>query len=233
MTGYRRGMSRRASFRCFGVAVACLVACHKPSLPITPGPTDWADAAPLTDADLTALNLPTGFIDLLPHQRATPVTLIRTREGHKDARLTGFAFSVRPEAVNITVHALRRQVALLDAKPKLVVLAWAGPPAAPHGGVAVLSVNASEASALRLSGLSRYGLSVDDFAEFLERWKDVTGLTVVGVDEGLVRVEVDRIPDDAADTFLTGLSAFGFVDGPDIAQLRDDLVHGLPALVAF
>jgi hypothetical protein len=217
------------------LAVASAGCPKQKAKPITPGPTDWVGATPLTDEEVATLHPPEELLQMLPSGRATPVTRIQGHEGEKtDVQLYGFAFSVRREAIDLTIHALRRQLALLDTATKPLVYGVPGPEGA-HAGVAVLCRAPTEQSALRLSGLSRHYLSVKDFLKFVNDWRATTGLTLLAVDEGVLWVEVERLPADPDDAtaFLTTLASYEPADGPDINGLREELLLGDPAAVSF
>jgi hypothetical protein len=227
----------RWAHRLFAIsAAALLISCRPHAAQVQAGPTDWPDAVPLTDSDLATLHMPESLISMLPFGRSTPVVLLKGKTtGKTEPELYGFGFSVREDAIMLTVHALRRQLHLLEVTPKPLVYAWPGPTGAPHGGVAVLCASPSELTALRISGLTSQRLPAARFAGFLDEWQEKTGIALAGVGEDVAWVEIERLPVDDKDTetFLTALTRYGYDNGPDAARLGEQLLSGDSAPVAF
>lgn len=206
-----------------------LIGCHRAKPPVVEaGPTDWPGASPLTDAEIADLGVTDQLIALLPHGRGTPVLRLPAT----GAKPEGFSFSVSPDGIGLTIHALRRQLGAREPAP--LIYGIAGPSPEVHDGVAVLLHKRSELEALQLETDSKQSERVLELNKFLLRWHPSTRVSLLMATPEVAWLEVAWLPDgDESDEFLKDLASFmsDDVDNVDLPAMRDDLVHGDPVAI--
>jgi hypothetical protein len=150
---------------------------------------------------------------------------------HPDG-LRGIGFVVHQPAASFTLHAVRRQLVRQNVTPRPVVAILPGPPESDQACIVLLTKHASESDLLTLADLGRSGVSPENFESLLKRWKEPAGLAIAGVDEGWIRLEIDKLPAEPA-PLVADFANFTYAGDPSVDKLQSELEQRRAISLAF